>query len=187
PFGHGPRRVGGLIHFGGARGEALAAHFGAQLIADLGAVEADDRRVTLGEPDRVGRRGECVPMRVLNTFEVAPRNSSLRGDILEADARFLARGAQPLADRWDVRFDQLFVHRLAFPFRAAPACVVRGLRRACQPLEDQSVTMLRLRAQSASVLRMSLGGRASSWSMRPRIAAASSERIIAFTGPTPAG
>jgi hypothetical protein len=44
-----------------------------------------------------------------------------------------------------------------------------------------------LRAQSPSAFRTSFGGRASTCSMRARNALASSERTIAFTGPTPAG
>jgi hypothetical protein len=54
---------------------------------------------------------------VLDAFEVALRNPRLGRDVLEAQLFLLARGAQPLADRRNVRFDQLLVHRLAFIVR----------------------------------------------------------------------
>jgi hypothetical protein len=44
---------------------------------------------------------------------MALRDSRLRGDILEAEALLLARGAKALADCRDFGLDQFFVHRLA--------------------------------------------------------------------------
>ena len=93
PFGHGPRRVGCFVHFGCVGGEALAAHFGAELVADFSAVEPDRRRVALGKAGGVGRRGKRIPIGRLNAFEMAARNPRLRGDVLEAEALLLARGA----------------------------------------------------------------------------------------------
>jgi hypothetical protein len=44
---------------------------------------------------------------------MALRDSRLRGDILEAEALLLARGAKALADCGNFGLDLFFVHRLA--------------------------------------------------------------------------
>src|SRR5207249_3451887 len=96
--------------------KALTAHLFAQLVADFGAVEPDDRGITLGETDRVGRRRQVVPLAGFDALDVTLRDSRLRRDIFEAELFFLARRAQPLADRWHIRLEQLFVHRLGVVF-----------------------------------------------------------------------
>ena len=53
-------RIGRFEHFGGVI-VGRAAHFDAQLVGDVGAVEPDHGGIALGKTDGVGRRGELVP------------------------------------------------------------------------------------------------------------------------------
>jgi hypothetical protein len=55
-------------------------------------------------------------------------DSGLGRDVLEAQLLLLTRRAQPVTDRWNVRFDQLFVHSLAFDLSGL--FLIEGWRRA---------------------------------------------------------
>src|SRR5437867_234449 len=91
------------------------------------AVAVDRGRVALGEPRSVGGRRKRLPVGFLDALEMAARDAGLRGDIVEAEAFLLTRGAQALPDGGDVRFDQFFVHRLAS--RLDPHSCLKAARR----------------------------------------------------------
>ena len=130
PFRHGPRRIGGLEGFDDRGVGAIAAHFAAQLLADLGAIEADGAGIALGEADGVGRRRKPFPIARLEAFEVAARDSGLRRQILEAEPLLLARRAKPLADRRKTGQLSLFVHYSPFCAAAVLSKALGGLSTA---------------------------------------------------------
>ena len=122
PLGHGPRRVGGLEHFGGCGRRTAAAHFGPQLVGNLGPVEPDHGRIAAGEADGVGRRRKLVPVAGFEAFEMALRDSRLGRDILEASSSF------PRARRAAARRPK------ELPFRPVPRPSIRLQHRVEHPV-----------------------------------------------------
>ena len=73
------------------------ARFLAHLARDLALVEAHGLGVSAREADRVSARRKGGEIARLDHFEVPLRNARLGRDLLDRQARFLARPAQTLA------------------------------------------------------------------------------------------